>query len=297
MVKTKLLNIDCFQENAISQIIVGKRLFSSHQTDWENIVLEYWSRVTQEIPTYSAKQHTVIIRIKNKGITERKLDGILQQENNQIGDIVFVPASIEHWANFKQDAEVIILSLAPKALATLAYDEIDPERVKLTPKFAHSDLTIEQIGRALLAELQADYNCKLYAETLANAMFAHLLRKYSAHQKKIKEYKDGLSCYRLKQALNYIDSHFDDRSLKLSDIAREIHISPYYFCRLFKKSVGITPYKYIVQQRIKKAKLLLKKDRELSVADIAVDCGFSHQSHMTNCFRKVTKRTPRFYRK
>ena len=84
----------------------------------------------------------------------------------------------------------------------------------LIPQFAHPEPTIEQIGRALLVELQADYyGCKLYAETLANAMFAHLLRKYSAHKPQIKKYQDGLSQYRLKQALNYIHDHLGERNI------------------------------------------------------------------------------------
>ena len=172
-----------------------------------------------------------------------------------------------------------------------------PERVELIPQFASSDPLVEQIGRALLAELQTDYyGCQLGAETLTNAMSAHLLHKYSAHRQQIKKYHDGLSQHRLKQALNCIHDHLGERNLTLSDVAQEIHISQYYFCRLFKKSLGVAPHQYIVQQRIEKAKLLLKRNGELSLADIAVQCGFSHQSHLNNCFRQATQITPNIYR-
>ena len=297
MVTTKLLKVDRFQENSTPQRMVGKRLLTSQQASWNNILLEYWWRSAQEIPTYSAKQHAIVINLKNKGITKRKLDRVFQQEHNQIGDIVLVPANVEHWASFKKDAEVIILSLAPEAVATIAYDAIAPERVELTPQFAHSDPTIEQIGRALLAELQSDYyGCQLYAESLANAMFAHIIRKYSTRQQQIKEFQDGLSRQKLKKALDYIHSHLNC-NLKLSDVANEIHMSQYYFCRLFKKSTGITPYQYIIQQRIEKAKQLLKNNSELPIADIALECGFSHQSHLNTFFRQSTKMTPNSYRK
>ena len=50
---------------------------------------------------------------------------------------------------------------------------------------------------------------------------------------------------------------------------------PYYFSRLFKQSMGVSPYQYIVQQRIERAKYLLRTT-SLSVAAIALQVGFSH---------------------
>ncbi len=249
MATTKLLDLDYFQEDSTHQIMVGDRLLSSHQAGWQNIVLEHWSRAPQETPVYYSKQHTIVIRLKTEKNTERKLDGVFRQENIQIGDIVLIPAHVEHWARFQEDAELVIIALAANALANTIYDAIDPERVELIPQFAHPEPTIEQFAYAILAELQADYyGCQLYAETLANAMFVHLLRKYSTFQPQIKKYQDGLSGYRLKQVLNYIHDHLGDRNLTLRDIAQEIHISQYYFARLFKKSLGVTPRQYIVQQ-------------------------------------------------
>ncbi len=298
MPTTKLLNLDYFQENSTHQIMVGDRLLSSHQAGWQNIVLEHWSRAPHETPVYYSKQHTIEIHLKTEKNTERKLDGVFRQENIQIGDIVLIPAHVEHWARFQEDAELLILSFAADALATTIYDDaFDLECVEFIPQFAHPDPTIEQFAQAILAELQTDYyGCQLYAETLANAMFVHLVRKYSTFQPQIKKYQDGLSGYRLKQALNYIHDHLGNRNLTLREIAQEIHISQYYFARLFKKSLGITPHQYVVQQRIEKAKQLLKQKIELPIADIALECGFSHQSHLNNCFRQITKMTPSVYR-
>jgi AraC family transcriptional regulator len=297
MVTTEPLYVDRFQEDSTPKRLVGNCLLSSHQAGWQNIVLEYWWRTAQEIPVYSAKQHAIAIFLDNKSNTERKIDGVFQQENHQIGDIILVPANMEHWASFKHNAEVIILSLASEALSSIAYDEIDPERIELTPQFARSDPILEQIGRALLRELQSDYyGCQLYAETFASSMFVHLIRRYSTRKPQIRNYQAGLSRYRLKKAMYFIHAHLGS-NLKLSDIAKEINMSQYNFCRLFKKSTGVTPYKYIIQQRVEKAKQLLKDNLELSIADIALECGFTHQSNLNNHFRKLTKMTPSAYRK
>ncbi|MDJ0675080.1 MAG: helix-turn-helix transcriptional regulator [Calothrix sp. MO_167.B42] len=72
-------------------------------------------------------------------------------------------------------------------------------------------------------------------------------------------------------------------------------MSQYYFCRLFRKSMGVTPYQYILKQKVKLAKLLLK-EKKLEIVDIALACGFSNQSQMTKHFKRQTGSTPKVYR-
>jgi AraC family transcriptional regulator len=58
--------------------------------------------------------------------------------------------------------------------------------------------------------------------------------------------------------------------------------------------MGISPHQYLLQQRVERAKQLLKQ-RNLSIVDIAFQCGFNSQSHFTRCFRKWTGITPKAY--
>ncbi|MEO1672235.1 MAG: AraC family transcriptional regulator, partial [Cyanobacteria bacterium J06631_2] len=78
-------------------------------------------------------------------------------------------------------------------------------------------------------------------------------------------------------------------------VARLIDVSQYYFCRSFRTSMGVSPYKYVIQQRIAKAKNLIASSK-LPLAEIAYDCGFSSQSQMTQHFRKCVGVTPKVYR-
>ena len=68
-----------------------------------------------------------------------------------------------------------------------------------------------------------------------------------------------------------------------------------YFCRMFSASTGISPYQYVLKQRVAKTKDLLKNSK-LPLADIAYECGFSSQSQMTQHFRKQVGVTPKVYR-
>jgi AraC family transcriptional regulator len=124
---------------------------------------------------------------------------------------------------------------------------------------------------------------------------ARLLQQHSVRTPKLASDEDGLSSYTLRQVLDYVRSHLS-QDLSIIDLAQVAGMSPYYFLRLFKKSMHFTPRQYIIQIRIDRAKELLRS-RELSIADIALQCGFTNQSHFTNIFRQLTETTPKAYRR
>ncbi|MEO1764641.1 MAG: AraC family transcriptional regulator [Cyanobacteria bacterium J06629_18] len=100
-----------------------------------------------------------------------------------------------------------------------------------------------------------------------------------------------LSADKLQQAIDYIQSNLAEE-ISLESIANELGISRYYFCRLFKKSMGISPYQYLIESRIERAKELLIQP-DISITDVALKVGFYSQSHFTKYFKKVVGVTPK----
>ena len=98
----------------------------------------------------------------------------------------------------------------------------------------------------------------------------------------------------MNQAIEYINEHLDENP-SLAAMADELEMSQYYFCRLFKQSTGMTPHQYLIQQRVEQAKLLLRQP-ELTITEVALACGFTHQSHFAKYFRKITGFTPKQFR-
>ena len=100
----------------------------------------------------------------------------------------------------------------------------------------------------------------------------------------------------LEHAREYMSAHCAE-ALTLDDIAAEVHMSKYNFCRAFKKQYGVTPFEYLLQLRVLAAKQLLASRRDLSVAQIAIKVGFSDAGYFIKCFKKLEHITPLEFRK
>ncbi|WP_200867382.1 helix-turn-helix domain-containing protein [Leptolyngbya sp. Heron Island J] len=137
---------------------------------------------------------------------------------------------------------------------------------------------------------------QLYTDSFLNAVAVHLLKNHVACKRDIPDYDGGLSRYQLRRTIDYIRTHLD-QDIKLADLAELLGMSQYYFCRLFRQSMGVPPYKYIIQQRVEQAKWLLRQPQKISIAAIALECGFANQSALNKHFRNLTGTTPNAYRK
>ncbi|NJM86244.1 MAG: helix-turn-helix transcriptional regulator [Hydrococcus sp. RU_2_2] len=240
-------------------------------------------------------QHLLFVHLRPEVGSERRIGDRLEKENVQIGDVAIVPAQATHWQGIEQDiAEAVILILEPEFLAHSASESVYLDRVELLPTFAQPDPLIYGIGLTLKNLLERGTCDTVYAESLLTSLSIHLLRNYCAFEPNLRKYQGGLSKRQLKQAIDYIEANLD-RKLTLEAIAKQLNISLYYFCKLFVQSMGIPPYKYVLKQRVERAKRLLKEEKR-AIADIALECGFANQTHLNKHFHKLTGTTPKSYR-
>ena len=74
-------------------------------------------------------------------------------------------------------------------------------------------------------------------------------------------------------------------------------IVTFHFARLFKKSLGLSPHKYVLQNRIERAKKLITVSGDLSLSDIALQAGFYDQTHFGKAFKKYMGVSPKAFSK
>jgi AraC-like DNA-binding protein len=101
---------------------------------------------------------------------------------------------------------------------------------------------------------------------------------------------------RIEEAKRYVDFHFTDPELCISQVARTAEMSEVYFRRLFKAKYGISPLRYIVSLRLGRARELMKYPF-LSLDECAKQSGFSSQQYFCKVFREQIGVTPTDYRK
>lgn len=101
----------------------------------------------------------------------------------------------------------------------------------------------------------------------------------------------GTSFEKMSRAMDYIDANIT-AELELSELAKIAGMNKTYFSTLFKKLNGLSPWDYITVKRIDMARRLLR-DKDKTVLEIAMLCGFNNTANFNRAFRKVTGKTPR----
>ncbi|MBE9138659.1 helix-turn-helix transcriptional regulator [Nodosilinea sp. LEGE 07088] len=200
-----------------------------------------------------------------------------------------------HWA-WESTDETILFAIDPLSLQDLAQESGWKEpNLDLKHVLCGNDPIFERLAWQYRAEMQQPgLGGLLYCESLGNLFLLHLLRNYCHQSPKFRKYATGLGDRRLKRVLAYIDEHLED-SIGLQELAAVAELSQCHFCDMFKQFMGVPPYRYVLLQRIERAKRYLRQGKQ-PIQDIALDCGFADQSHLTRHFRKVVGLTPRAFR-
>ena len=287
--------LDLAKATSPLQILPCEPCLSSHSTDWQGIILRQYSQLPPHgFPEYYPQQHLIIIHQQRDRVrVKRKINGEKQSLLVDSSDITLIPANNSHGASWHNELELIVLIIDPHFLSQVAYEWIDPDRIELLPRFSLGDPFIERVGLLLRDSLLTKEN-RFYAESMATALSSHLIQHYSTKQPVFKDGDRGLAKSKLKQIKQYIGDRLTE-SISLQELSNEAGLSRCYFAQMFKQSTGVTPYQYIVRQRVEKAKQLLKH-QELPLIEVALCCGFSDQSAFNRTFRKCMGTTPRKYR-
>jgi AraC family transcriptional regulator len=292
------LTADITQKDDLLKIFPRLPVRSSGNLGWNGIHVQQHCQPAWESPESAQTTHIVVVALNSDLVpSERWFDGRRQQE--QIGggkNIAIVPAMVPHRGRWNQEVPFSVLSLEPDRLAKIAYESVTTERVELIPHHAMQDTFVDRIGKSLTAELTEDrFGSHLLVDSLTIALSIHLLRHYSDWHKPLRDYQGGMPKRKMQQAIAYIHDHLAD-DLTIAAIADELEMSQYYFSRLFKQSIGVSPYRYVMEQRIEAAKQLLRKT-PLPISVIADQVGFANQNQLTIQFRNLTGTTPSNYRK
>ena len=276
----------------------GSSQFSSQTQGWESILIEQLQPAPGEGTCHFIDEHTIFMSLASRPVPMLHIQGGNTYTGMYgQGDICITPAKTPLFARWESDDNYLRIRLKTQFIKTLARETIkqDCDRLELMPAFRMRHPQIEAIAMMLFTELQQEQSgSRLYLDSLTNALAVNLLRHHTITKPQVPIYEGGLPKRQLQQILDYIDAHLD-QDIKLANLARLLDMSQFHFSRLFKQSIGMSPYQYLIQQRVERAKQLLNQTDHV-IADIALDCGFNSHSHLSKQFRQLTGMTPKAYR-
>lgn len=158
------------------------------------------------------------------------------------------------------------------------------------------DPVVWHLGEALLPALERPHEMSsMYAEHLLLATHTYFALAFGGMSPPRHRARGGLAPWQIRCATEFMMERLTE-DLPLSDPARACGLSLSYFSRAFKASVGMPPHRWLLLQRVQRAKSLLRGP-ERSLADIAAACGFADQSHFTRVFTGVVGASPGVWRK
>lgn len=205
-------------------------------------------------------------------------------------DLVIINPNIVHTEISSKKSPLEYIVLGVDGLNFLIYDQ--REYLSFHSSSIKEDLNF--YFHTILDEM-ADQkkDCEKVCQNLLEALIIQLTRRTSSpveilpSQKKITR-----ECGRAKR---YIDANFRE-DISLASLAAIVGLNKYYLAHTFTEIYGISPINYLTQKRIFTSQELLTST-DMSLSEIALQCGFSSQSYFSQCFRKSCGLTPTAYRR
>lgn len=186
-----------------------------------------------------------------------------------------------HGAIFRQVADELYRSPSPVA--------------ELIPRLCAHDSVIAHLAETTIDLLcDGDATSGYQADHLAHLLAARLLSHHSTLAPRKPAPLAGPRPYRWRRLLDHIEDHLAE-DLSLEAMAASAGMPPTQLWRAFRAQLGISPHQYILTRRLEQARRLLE-DSEDPIAEIAVQTGFSSQSHLASAFKKQFRSTPAQHR-
>ncbi|MUH00985.1 helix-turn-helix domain-containing protein [Scytonema sp. UIC 10036] len=220
--------------------------------------------------------------------------GRQMQGQVRVGQCYIVPNEQPHGLVVERTSELMNFYLTPHWI-TQAIPESDRGRsLCLGELKIADDPFILQLAATIRNErLRYGKASELLIESTLNVLVSHLVNNYANNF--TKPLTTGkLSIRHLTKVRDFIAAE-GTKNISIADMAKIVGYSPVHFSRMFKKTTGQTPLKYLIHHRISQAKQLLEKT-ELPIIEIAYQVGFNSHAYFSTQFRLVTGTTPQNYR-
>ncbi len=202
----------------------------------------------------------------------------------------------EPTANLQSPFDVMHFYVSRAALNEITDEQGAPRIDTLACERGVLDPTVWHLGQTLLPALERPHEIgAMYADHLLMATHTYFAVAFGRMRLPSYSRRGGLAPWQVRCATELMIARLCE-DIPLSEPANACGLSPNYFARAFKQSVGTPPHRWLLLQRVLRAKMLLR-DVNFSLTDVAAACGFADQSHFTRVFTSIVVARPGAWRK
>ena len=260
----------------------------------DQLAVAEWTRVTDEAETVYDQpgHHTLSCYIDGGYRTERqKLPGRFGAPTR----LCALPGDHESRWWVRGRMHFMHLYFLPEHFTQRAVRELDrePREVTLADRTYFEDARIASLCHSLTHECWEDPDGLLRTNETAHEVLSLLLQSQGVSRVGA-ALKGGLSVATRRRLRDYIDAHLT-QPLTLGELAEVACLSEYHLARMFRTSFGLPPHAWIAQQRLERARTLLRTTA-LPLAQVAARCGYANASHFSHRFREAVGVAPVVYR-
>ncbi|WP_437752548.1 helix-turn-helix domain-containing protein [Sorangium sp. So ce1389] len=210
------------------------------------------------------------------------------------GDLTVIPA---RWQStcWTRDRSGFLHVHVPDALVARVAEGIAPSGGReVACLFRFDDALSRELALSMLHEVETGGEAAAgYVEASAVILAARMLR--AAGLSVSPAPRSGLPLPVLRRAKELLHEGME-RNVGVVELADAAGMNVHHFSRMFKRSTGLSPHRYLGQIRVDRAKALLADPRR-RIVDVAAEVGFANASHFAAFFRKATGTTPGAYRR
>lgn len=267
---------------------------TSQSSDWPGVVLQAGTNDVLETDELTSSHHFVSHNAGDRPYTlQVKGSHGFRSVTVQPGSIWIAPAGQPVTIRLISDYSYIRMMIAPGHLDNLLGWSAADSPTRFRFAFGITAAPAAYILRALVAESDARLTSGLaFVEALTMAL-ARQLSVHAGDVPRERLFRGGLSPSARRRVLELIDAKLDAR-LSVMTLAREAGLSPSHFARAFKETTGRAPHRYLLSQRLERARRLLAVPGG-TISDVAARTGFADQAHFTRLFRREFGLTPGAY--
>jgi AraC family transcriptional regulator len=209
-----------------------------------------------------------------------------------VGQMSLVPRHSEKWFR-NEDLHGLCIAISDAALSAAADGPSGEVELRRVDNLA--DGRLGALVAAVNAERIAEFpSGRLFLDSVEQALAVALVNNYSVRHRSVRTHRGGLGSARLRRIKEFVHAKMEDE-FTLGEMAKSVKLSTAHFSRMFHKSTGESPHRFVLRHRVERAKELLRV-AEARVLDVAVACGFKTQQHFARVFRSMCGVSPTEYR-